>query len=245
MSLIQRLGEQIEQVVQQVPGTTSVYAERVASGRYLNIRIDRFRAAQYGLTLAELQQLIANVVGGKAIDQSVQGLERYAISVRFPQAYRNSVQALNDLPLVNKNGQVIRLADVAEVMIEPGPAMIKSENARINGWLFIDIANVDLGHYVQQAQSAVEQAIVDGQIQVPAGYSINWSGQYEYLLRAQQKLSYVVPLTIAIIAILLFLSFGRLAEVSMILLTLPLALVGSLWLMWWMQFNFSVAVGVG
>ncbi|WP_420589644.1 efflux RND transporter permease subunit [Bacterioplanoides sp.] len=245
LSLIQRLGEQIEQIVQQVPGTTSVYAERVASGRYLNIRIDRFRAAQYGLTLAELQQLIANVVGGKAIDQSVQGLERYAISVRFPQAYRNSVQALNDLPLVNKNGEVIRLADVAEVMIEPGPAMIKSENARINGWLFIDIANVDLGHYVQQAQLAVEQAITDGQIQVPAGYSINWSGQYEYLLRAQQKLSYVVPLTIAIIAILLFLSFGRLAEVSMILLTLPLALVGSLWLMWWMQFNFSVAVGVG
>lgn len=245
LSLIQRLGEQIEQVVQQVPGTTSVYAERVASGRYLNIRIDRFRAAQYGLTLVELQQLIANVVGGKAIDQSVQGLERYAISVRFPQAYRNSVQALNDLPLVNKNGEVIRLADVAEVMIEPGPAMIKSENARINGWLFIDIASVDLGHYVQQAQLAVEQAITDGQIQVPAGYSINWSGQYEYLLRAQQKLGYVVPLTIAIIAILLFLSFGRLAEVSMILLTLPLALVGSLWLMWWMQFNFSVAVGVG
>lgn len=245
LMVIQRLGEQIEQVVQQVPGTTSVYAERVASGRYLNIRIDRFRAAQYGLTLQDLQQLIANVVGGKAIGQSVQGLERYAISVRFPQVYRNSVQALKNLPLASTNGQVIRLGEVAEVTIEPGPAMIKSENARINGWLFIDIANVDLGHYVQQAQSAVDRAIVDGRIQIPPGYSVNWSGQYQYLLRAQQKLSYVIPLTIAIIAVLLFVSFGRLAEVAMILSTLPFAVVGSLWLMWWMQFNFSVAVGVG
>lgn len=242
---IETLAAAIKTVVEQVPGTTSVYAERVASGRYLNIDIDRFKAAQYGLSLQQVQQLLASAVGGAAISESVQGLERYAISLRFPQGYRDSPESLRQLPLLGANGEILRLADIAELSIKPGPAAIKSENARINGWLFIDINNIDLGLYVQQAQAAVAEAMADGRIQVPPGYSVNWSGQYEYLLRAQQKLSYVVPLTIAIIAVLLFLSFGRLTEVLMILLTLPLALVGGLWLMWWLEFNFSVAVGVG
>ena len=245
LSQIQQLAQQLEALIETLPGTASVYAERVASGRYITITPDRFRAAQYGLSQQALQNVIATAVGGMAVSQSVQGLERYDISVRFPQGYRDSVSSLNDLPMVTPGGEFIRLADVADIQIEAGPAAIKSENARVNGWLFIDINNIDLGRYVENAQVAVQQAIARGDIQVPAGYSINWSGQYEYLLRAQQKLSYVVPLTVAIIAVLLFLSFGSLTEVLLILLTLPLAVVGSLWLMWGLGFNFSVAAGVG
>ena len=245
LSQIQQLAQQLEALIETLPGTASVYAERVASGRYITITPDRFRAAQYGLSQQALQNVIATAVGGMAVSQSVQGLERYDISVRFPQGYRDSVSRLNDLPIVTPGGEFIRLADVADIQIEAGPAAIKSENARVNGWLFIDINNIDLGRYVENAQAAVQQAIARGDIQVPAGYSINWSGQYEYLLRAQQKLSYVVPLTVAIIAVLLFLSFGSLTEVLFILLTLPLAVVGSLWLMWGLGFNFSVAAGVG
>jgi len=245
LSQIQQLAQQLEALIETLPGTASVYAERVASGRYITITPDRFRAAQYGLSQQALQNVIATAVGGMAVSQSVQGLERYDISVRFPQGYRDSVSSLNDLPIVTPGGEFIRLGDVAEIQIAAGPAAIKSENARVNGWLFIDINNIDLGRYVENAQVAVQQAIARGDIQVPAGYSINWSGQYEYLLRAQQKLSYVVPLTVAIIAVLLFLSFGSLTEVLLILLTLPLAVVGSLWLMWGLGFNFSVAAGVG
>ncbi|UTW47598.1 efflux RND transporter permease subunit [Bacterioplanoides sp. SCSIO 12839] len=245
LATIQAIGEQVEAIIKPLPGTLSVYAERTASGRYLQIDIDRIRAAQYGLSLDSVQQILATAVGGRAIDQSIQGLERYAISVRYPQSYRNSLSTLKELPLITTHGQVIRLAEIAEIEIKPGPAMIKSENGRINGWLFIDIQGVDLGQYVQQAQQVIETALGDKTIDLPAGYSINWAGQYEYLLRAEQKLNYVVPLTLLIITILLFLSFGRIAEVMMILLTLPLSLVGGLWLMWWLDFNFSVAVGVG
>ncbi|WP_419813227.1 efflux RND transporter permease subunit [Bacterioplanoides sp.] len=245
LATIQAIGEQIEALIKPLPGTLSVYAERTASGRYLHIDIDRVRAAQYGLSLEAVQQILATAVGGRAIDQSIQGLERYAISVRYPQGYRNSVATLNDLSLITDHGQVIRLAEIADIAIKPGPAMIKSENGRINGWLFIDLQDVDLGQYVQQAQQVITTALSDKTINLPPGYSINWAGQYEYLLRAEQKLSYVVPLTLSIITILLFLSFGRIPEVMMILLTLPLSLVGGLWLMWWLGFNFSVAVGVG
>jgi len=174
------------------------------------------------------------------VTQSVEGLERYPVNMRYPQSYRDSPEALELLPIITAQGQQITLGDVARVFIEDGPPGIKSENARPNGWVFVDIQGVDIGTYVADAKSAVDEALV-----LPAGYSINWSGQYEYMLRAQEKLSYVVPLTLAIIVILLYLNFKSIAQVAMIMGTLPFALVGSLWLIYLEGFNFSVAVGVG
>ena len=242
---IQAIGQQLEGIIKTVPGTVSAYAERVAGGRYLTLDIRREQAARYGLSVAQLQQIITTTIGGKNIIETVEGLERYGVNLRYPQAYRDSPEALKQLFFVAPNGQLVTLGDVVDIRSEAGPAAIKSENARINGWLFIDIDGVDIGHYVDSAQNRVQQALDSGELTLPAGYSLRWSGQYEYMQRAKEKLQYVVPLTIAIIALLLYLSFNRLTEVAMILLTLPLALVGSLWLMWALDFNFSVAVGVG
>ncbi|MCD8523425.1 MAG: CusA/CzcA family heavy metal efflux RND transporter [Saccharospirillaceae bacterium] len=242
---IQTMGEQLEGIIKTVPGTLSAYAERVAGGRYLTLDIRREQAARYGLSVAQLQQIITTTIGGKNIIETVEGLERYGVNLRYPQAYRDSPEALKQLIFVAPNGQLVTLGDVVDIRSEAGPAAIKSENARINGWLFIDIGDVDIGHYVASAQARVQQALDSGELTLPAGYSLRWSGQYEYMQRAKEKLQYVVPLTIAIIAVLLYLSFSRLTEVAMILLTLPLALVGSLWLMWALGFHFSVAVGVG
>jgi Cu(I)/Ag(I) efflux system membrane protein CusA/SilA len=167
-------------------------------------------------------------------------LERYPINVRYPQDYRDSPEQLALLPIVTPSGLRIALGDVANIYVEEGPPGLKSENARLNGWTFVDIADVDIGTYVVNAQATVAEKLV-----IPAGYSLNWSGQYEYMIRAKEKLTYVVPLTLAIILVLLFLNFRNFTEVAIIMGTLPLAMVGSIWLMYWQGFNFSVAVGVG
>lgn len=240
LSVIQDLGKQLENLLKDVEGTASVYSERVAGGRYLNIDIDRAKAARYGLNIADVQQVIASAVGGMNVTQTVEGLERYPVNIRYPQAYRDSPAQLALLPIVTPKGERIALGDVAKISIADGPPGIKSENARINGWTFVDIDGVDVGTYVENAKK-----IVAKQLELPAGYSIGWSGQYEYMVRAKEKLQYVVPLTLAIIAILLFLNFRNFAHVAIILGSLPLALVGSIWLIYLLGFNFSVAVGVG
>ncbi|MBE9395747.1 efflux RND transporter permease subunit [Pontibacterium sp. N1Y112] len=240
LKVIQDIGQQLEKVVAEVPGTASVYSERVAGGRYIKVDIKRLKAARYGLNIADVQAVITSAIGGMNVSQTVEGLERYPVNVRYPQDYRNSVEKLQLLPLVTPMGQRIALADVAEIYIEDGPPGIKSENARPNGWTFVDIEGRDLGSYVVDAQKHVAE-----NIELPPGYSINWSGQYEYLLRAQERLTYVVPLTLAIIVILLYLNFRRFAEVAIIMGTLPLALIGGIWMLYLNQFNFSVAVGVG
>ena len=240
LKVIQDIGQQLEKVVAEVPGTTSVYSERVVGGRYIKVDIKRLKAARYGLNIADVQAVITSAIGGMNVSQTVEGLERYPVNVRYPQDYRNSVEKLQLLPLVTPMGQRIALADVAEIYIEDGPPGIKSENARPNGWTFVDIEGRDLGSYVVDAQKHVAE-----NIELPPGYSINWSGQYEYLLRAQERLTYVVPLTLAIIIILLYLNFRRFAEVAIIMGTLPLALIGGIWMLYLNQFNFSVAVGVG
>ncbi|GAB2659840.1 efflux RND transporter permease subunit [Vibrio panuliri] len=237
---IERIGAQIEPILNPIRGTTSVYAERVAGGRYVTIDIKRRQAARYGLNIKDIQQVIATAVGGMKVGETVEGLERYPINVRYPQDYRNSVVKLQNLPLVTPNGARIALADVADVRYEDGPPMIKTENARPNGWVFVDIEGRDLGSYVVEAQ----QAVAD-QLELPAGYSLTWSGQYEYMERAKQRLSVVLPITLAIIVLLLYLSFRRIGEVMIIMSTLPLAMVGGLWLMYLLGFNFSIAVGVG
>ena len=240
LAVIQNIGTQLEILLQDLPGTASVYSERVAGGRYLNVDIDRNKAARFGLNIADVQQVISSAIGGMNVAQTVEGRERYPINLRYEQRYRNSPEQLTLLPIVTPNGTHIALGDVASVTVEDGPAGIKSENARTNGWTYIDIDGIDVGSYVAAAQKRVQEKLV-----VPAGYSITWSGQYQYMQRAQAKLMYVVPLTLALIVLLLFIHFRRADEVLMIMATLPFALVGSLWLMFWQGFNFSIPVAVG
>ncbi|MHC9510526.1 efflux RND transporter permease subunit [Kangiella sp. M94] len=237
---IQQIGQQLEQILKDVPGTASVYSERVAGGRYIKVDIQREKAARYGLNIADVQQVVATAIGGMNVTQTVEGLERYPVNLRYPQDYRNSPEQIGLLPIVTSSGQRIALADVAKIYVEDGPPAIKSENARLNGWTFVDIENVDVGTYVKAAMETVQQ-----RLDLPAGYSVTWSGQYEYMLRAKEKLTYVVPLTLLIIIVLLYMNFRSFAEVAIIMGTLPLAMIGSFWLMYLLGYNFSVAVGVG
>lgn len=240
LSEIEKIGKQLEDIVNKVDGTASVYSERVVGGRYIKVDIDRARAARYGMSVAQIQNEVRSAVGGINLTQTIEGLERYPVNLRYPQHYRDSESQLALLPIVTPTKQKIALADVADVYIDDGPPMIKSENARLNGWTLIDIEGRDLGSYVSEAQAAVAERIT-----LPPGYSIAWSGQYEYLLRAQERLSIVVPLTLAIIVFLLYLNFRNLTEVMIIIGTIPFALLGGLWLMFWLDFNMSIAVAVG
>ncbi|MCG3747697.1 efflux RND transporter permease subunit [Vibrio cincinnatiensis] len=240
LQVIEKIGAELEPLLQQISGTASVYAERVAGGRYVTIDIKRRAAARYGLNINDIQQVVSTAVGGMNVGETIEGLERYPINVRYPQDYRDSVVKLQNLPLVTPNGARIALADVADIRYEDGPPMIKTENARPNGWVFVDIDGRDLGSYVQEAQQVVAQ-----QLLLPTGYSLAWSGQYEYMERAKARLSIVIPITLAIIMLLLYFSFRRLGEVLIIMGTLPLAMVGGLWLMHYLGYNFSIAVGVG
>ncbi|WP_283130958.1 efflux RND transporter permease subunit [Enterovibrio norvegicus] len=240
LAVIESIGAQLEPILNTIPGTASVYAERVAGGRYVTIDIERRAAARYGLSIKDVQQVISTAVGGMNVGETIEGLERYPINVRYPQDYRDSVVKLQELPLVTPNGARIALADVADIRYEDGPPMIKTENARPNGWVFVDIDQRDLGTYVTEAQQIVAE-----QLALPAGYSLAWSGQYEYMERAKERLSAVVPITLSIIMLLLYMSFRRVGEMLIIMATLPLAMVGGLWLMYFLNFNFSIAVGVG
>lgn len=240
LSVIQHIGQQLEIILKDVQGTASVYSERVAGGRYIKVDIQRLNAARYGLSINDIQHVISTAIGGINITHTVEGLERYPVNLRYPQSYRNSPEQLAVMPIVTPNGKHIALGDVANIYIEDGPPAIKSENARLNGWAYIDIENVDVGSYVEQAQKVVADSL-----DLPPGYSVTWAGQYEYMQRAKAKLTYVVPLTLFIIIILLYLNFKNVVEVAIIMGTLPLAMVGSVWLMYLQGFNFSVASGVG
>jgi len=240
LHVIERIGKRLEQVLEPVRGTASVYSERVAGGRYVDVDIDRERASRFGLNINDVQDVIRSAVGGMNVTQTVEGLERYPVNVRYPQRVRDSVQQLRLLPIVTPAGARIALADVADVKVVDGPPVIKSENARLNGWTYVDIADRDLGSYVADAQRVVADSI-----ELPPGYSLAWSGQYEYLVRARERLSIVGPITLAVIVLLLFINFGRFAEVAIIMGTLPLALIGGLWLLHLLAYDLSVAVGVG
>lgn len=240
LNVIQDIGLKIETALKTVPGTVSIFAERVAGSRYITVNIDRTKAARYGLRIEDIQENIETAVGGMNITQTVEGRERYPVNLRYPREIRDSLDKLRMLPLVTPNGATIPLNEVALVEVTEGPDMIRSENARINGWVYIDIANRDLGSYVKEAQQIVTQ-----QIKLPAGYSISWSGQYEYLERAKERLSLVAPFTLAIIVCLLYLNFRRFSEVIIILTTLPIALVGGFWLLYLLGYHLSIGVGVG
>ena len=237
---IEKIGKRLEAILPEVQGTASVYSERVAGGRYVNVDIDRERAARFGLNVADIQSVVRTAIGGMNVTETVEGLERYPVNIRYPQSYRDSEEQLKLLPIVTATKERIALADVANIYVANGPPAIKSENARLNGWTLVDIADRDLGSYVEEAQKVVAE-----RVDVPAGYSIAWSGQYEYMVRAQERLSVVVPLTLAIIMLLLYINFRNVVEVLIIMGTLPFAVIGGLWLMYLQGYNMSIAVAVG
>jgi len=240
LGVIQKIGKEIEDVLREVPGTASAFSERVAGGRYITVDIDRDAASRYALNIDDIQDVVRTAIGGMNVTETVEGLERYPVNMRYPRSVRDSLDQLKLLPVITPGGQHIPLQAVADLRIEDGPPMIKSENARLNGWIYVDIEGVDLGSYVARAR----QAVAD-QVDLPAGYSITWSGQYEYMARAKEHLAVVVPITIITIMLLLFLNFRNITEVLIILGTLPMALIGGLWLLYLLDYNLSVAVGVG
>jgi Cu(I)/Ag(I) efflux system membrane protein CusA/SilA len=240
LKVIESIGQELERVLANVDGTASVYSERVAGGRYVDVDIDRQRASRFGLNINDVQDIVRSAVGGMNVTQTVEGLERYPVNLRYPQRVRDSVEQLRLLPIVTPQGARIALADVADVEVVDGPPVIKSENARLNGWTYVDIADRDIGSYVAEAQKVVAE-----NVDLPTGYSLAWSGQYEYMVRAKERLLIVGPVTLAIIVLLLFLNFRRFAEIAIILGTLPMALIGGLWLLYLLGYDLSVAVGVG
>ncbi|MFA9461281.1 efflux RND transporter permease subunit [Thiohalorhabdus sp. Cl-TMA] len=237
---IQELAGRIEQVLAEVPGTASAYAERTASGRYVSVDVDRALAARYGLNVADVQEVVRTAVGGMNVTQSVEGRERYPINLRYPREYRDRLEELRQVRVATPTGAQVPLTQVADIRVETGPPMIKSDNARLNGYVYLDIQNVDIGTYVQRAKKAVAE-----QVDIPPGYSLTWSGQYEYMQRAMAKLQLLVPLTLVIIALLLYLNFRRLTEVAVVLGTVPFALVGGFWLFYLLGYDLSIAAGVG
>lgn len=238
---IEKIGQNIEAVLKKVPGTLSAYSDRAKGGRYMDILPNRKAMAQYGLNMADLADILSTAVGGKVLQKTLEGRERYSMNLRYPQVWRDSLQKLKHLPIVSPTGQQLALGQVADVVVKLGPPLIKSENARLNGWTFVDLnKSTDLVSYIHTAQKAVAN-----QVKLPAGYSITWTGQYEYLLKAQKSLEQIVPLALLIIFMLLYFIFKDMIEALMILLVIPFALLGSVWFIWWLGFDYSVAIAVG
>ncbi len=239
-TVIDRVAQQIELAVKDVPGVTSAYAERLTGGRYIEVNIDRDAAARYGMNIDDVQSVITAAIGGETVAETVEGLQRFPISVRYPRELRDSVADLRQLPVVTEDGAQITLGTVAELRVTDGPPMLRSENARLSGWVYVDLRGRDL-------QSAVEdmQAAVARDVQLPAGYSISWSGQFEYLERARAKLRIVVPFTLLVIFVLLYLTFRRIDEALLIMATLPFAVIGGFWLIYALGHDVSIATAVG
>jgi len=240
LAVIDRLTGEIERVLKDVPGVSSALAERLTGGRYVDVAIRRDAAARFGLNVADVQSVISSAVGGDNVGEVVEGRQRFPISVRYPWEVRDSLEALRVLPIVTEKGARLVLSDVADLRITDGPPMLRSENARLSGWVYVDIRGRDLKSAVQDMQRAVAAKVV-----LPAGYAVSWSGQFEFLERATAKLKVVVPFTLLIIFVLLYLTFTRFDEALLIMATLPFALVGGLWLLYLLGHNLSVAGAVG
>jgi copper/silver efflux system protein len=238
---IEKIARQIEAVIRAVPGTASAYAERVIGGYYLNIEPDRAQLARYGLMVGDLQSLIAMALGAEPVTTTVEGRERYTVSIRYPRDYRSDPQAIATQVLVPlADGGTVPLGQIAKVSLTQGPSSIRTENSQLAAYIFVDLRDRDLGSYVADAQKAVA-----AQVKMPSGYYVVWSGQFEYLERAKARLQVVVPVTVLVIFLLLYLNFREITETMIVMLSVPFALVGGLWLMWWLGFNLSVAVMVG
>ena len=237
---IERITREIEVVAKQVPGVSSALAERLTGGRYVDIKINRLAAARYGLNVDEVQAVVSGAIGGSNIGETVEGLARYPINLRYPREWRDSPEALQRLPILTAAGQQITLGSVADISLSEGPPMLRSENGRLSGWVYVDVRDRDLASTVRDLQQRVAESV-----QPDAGMTISYSGQFEFLERANARLTWVVPATLLIIFVLLYLTFNRLAEALLIMATLPFALTGGVWLLYWLGFNLSVATGVG
>jgi Cu(I)/Ag(I) efflux system membrane protein CusA/SilA len=240
LATIDRLTGEIERALKDVSGVSSALAERLTGGRYVDVTINRDAAARFGMNIADVQSVITSAVGGDNIGETVEGLQRFPINVRYPREIRDSLDKLRKLPIVSDRGARLLLGDVADLRISDGPPMLRSENARLSGWVYVDIRGRDLSSAVRDMQRVVAE-----KVGLPAGYSISWSGQFEYLERATAKLKVVVPFTLLIIFVLLYMTFKRIDEALLIMAALPLALVGGIWLLWLLSYNLSVAAAVG
>jgi Cu(I)/Ag(I) efflux system membrane protein CusA/SilA len=240
LAQIDKIATAVEAAVKTVPGVTSALAERLSGGRYIDIDIDRLRAARYGMSVAAIQTIVSSAIGGENVGEVVDGRQRFPINVRYPQDYRNSVQSLRELPIVTGRGAQLRLGDVASLSVTDGPPMIRSENARLSGWVYVDVRGVDLSTAVRAMQEQVHD-----KVKLPPGYAIGWSGQFEYMERAAARLKTVVPLTLLVIFLLLYLAFRSTAEAALLMLTVPFALIGGFWFIWFLGHAVSVATAVG
>ena len=240
LATIESVATRIEGALRALPGVTSVLAERVTGGRYIDIKIDRMRAARYGLSAATVQEVVSLAIGGENITETIEGLQRFPVNLRYPRESRDSVEKLRELPIITESGATVPLGAVTTIEVMDGPAQLKSENARLSGWIYVDVRGRDIGGFVREAQGVVAQ-----QVALPAGYSVAWSGQFEYMERAAKRLEVVVPATLAIILVLLYLTFRRIDSALVILASLPFALVGGIWLIWGLGHSVSVASVVG
>ena len=239
LGVIEQIGKQVEITVQNIQGTKSAFAERVESARYIDIEMDHESVARYGIQVGDVHEIVRVALGGETVAWTVEGRERYPVRVRMDRRFRDSVQRIKQIPVETKRG-LIALGDIADFKLRRGPAMIKSENAQPNGWVYINIENRDIGSWLDEAR-----AVVESKVELPSGYSLTWSGQYEYLERINERLSLIIPLVIGLILVLLYINFGNLVESLMVMLALPLALVGGTWLLWLLNFELSIAVAVG
>jgi Cu(I)/Ag(I) efflux system membrane protein CusA/SilA len=237
---IEKVAQQIERVVKGVPGVSSALAERVTGGRYIDVTVDRQAAARYGMNVSDVQSVVASAIGGETIGETIEGRRRFPINVRYPRELRDSIDDLKTLPFVSDSGAQLTLGSVAQIAISDGPPMLRSENARLSGWIYVDIRGRDLSSVVKDAQQAVAAKVA-----LPAGMSLAWSGQFEYLERANQRLAVVVPFTLLIIFVLLYLAFRHAGEALLIMATLPFSVVGGFWLIWALGHNLSVAGAIG
>jgi len=240
LQVLSDLGENIEVVMRDVPGTLSVYSERVTGGNFLDFQIKRKEAARYGLTVGDVQDIIMTAIGGMNITQTVEGLERYPVNLRYGSELRDTPEKLRRILVPTPTGAQVPITQVADIRILKGPPVVKSENARNTAWIYVDITGIDVGTYVKKAQEVVRE-----KIKLPPGYSMIWSGQYEYMIRAQKRLMIVVPMTLIIIFVLLYFNFKNVVESLIVMLSVPFSLTGGLWLMYLLGYDMSVAVGVG
>jgi len=240
LQVLSDLGEKVEAVIREIPGTLSVYSERVTGGNFLDYHIKRQELARYGLTVGDVQDVIMSAVGGMNVTQTVEGLERYPVNVRYGSELRDTPEKLQRILVPTPSGAQVPITQVADIRIIKGPPSIKSENARKNAWIYVDIKGIDVGTYVKMAQQDIRE-----KIKLPPGYSMVWSGQYEYMMRAQKRLMIVVPLTLIIIFLLLYFNFKNITDSLIVMLSVPFSLTGGLWLMYFLGYNMSVAVGVG
>lgn len=240
LATIDALTTQIEAAVKHVPGVSSALAERLTGGRYIDVDVDRLAAARYGLSVADVQAVVSTAIGGDNVGEVIQGRERYPINVRYPREVRDTLERLRQLPFVTDKGAQLLLGNVARIAIQDGPPMLRSENARLSGWVYVDVRGRDLRSAVNDMQAAVDKAV-----KMPAGYAVSWSGQFEYLERATERLKLVVPVTLAVIFVLLYLLFRSFADAALVMAAVPFSLIGGFWLIWALGHSISVATAVG